>query len=51
LLGGGGRGVAESSFHGTRRKDGLAINAVGVEMFEFRDGRIAEIRDYHRLLR
>jgi taurine dehydrogenase small subunit len=42
-----GRGVAESLFHGTTR-DGNAVKAVGAEVIEFADGKIREIRDYHR---
>ena len=43
------RGMAESLFHGTTGR-GRAIRALGVEVIEFVDGRIREIRDYHRLV-
>lgn len=44
----GDRGAAESSFRGTRARDGRVIEAVGLELFEFADGRIKEIHVYHR---
>lgn len=50
LVGRDGSGVAESAFHGTRSRDGRAIRAVGVDVFELADGRIKEIRNYHRLV-
>ncbi len=43
-----GRAVAESFFHGTRARDGKVIEAVGAELMEIVDGKIKEIRDYHR---
>jgi ketosteroid isomerase-like protein len=43
-----GRGVAESLFHGTRASDGKVIEANGAELMEIVDGKIKEIRDYHR---
>lgn len=43
------RGVAESLFHGTTR-DGRPIRALGAEVIEFADGKIREIRDYHRVI-
>ena len=42
------RGVAESVFRGTVREGG-PVSAVGAEVMEFADGKIKEIRDYHRL--
>jgi len=45
--GNSGRGVAESLFHGTRAKHGK-IEAIGAEVMEIVDGKIKEIRDYHR---
>jgi ketosteroid isomerase-like protein len=42
-----GRGVAESLFHGTT-SDGRPVKAVGAEVIEFADGKIKEIRDYHK---
>ena len=44
-----GHGVAESIFQGTRRFDQV-IEAIGAEVIEFVDGKIKEIRDYHRPL-
>lgn len=37
----GDRGVSESTFRGTRASDGLRIEARMVDVFSFRDGRIA----------
>lgn len=48
-VGNDGRGVAESLFHGTSR-DGRPIRALGAEVIEFADGKIKEIRDYHKLI-
>ncbi len=48
--GNSGHGVAESVFRGTRPRDGRAIEAVGAEVIEVVDGKIKEIRDYHRAL-
>lgn len=42
------RGVAESLFRGTMLNGG-PVRAVGTEVMEFADGKIKEIRDYHRL--
>jgi ketosteroid isomerase-like protein len=50
LTGNSGRGVAESFFHGTRPRYGKVIEAIGAEVIEIMDGRIKEIRDYHRPL-
>jgi ketosteroid isomerase-like protein len=50
MTGNSGRGVAESFFHGTRPRYGKVIEAIGAEVMEIVDGRIKEIRDYHRLL-
>jgi ketosteroid isomerase-like protein len=50
LTGNSGHGLAESFFHGTRRQDGKVIEAIGAEVVEIADGRIKEIRDYHRAL-
>ena len=46
--GNNGRGVAESLFHGTRIRDGRVIEAIGAEVMDIVDGKIKEIRDYHR---
>ena len=48
--GNSGRAVAESFFHGTRPRYGKVIEAMGAEVMEVVDGRIKEIRDYHRPL-
>jgi hypothetical protein len=45
-----GRAVAESRFLGTRQRDGRVIEAIGAEVIEIIDGKIKEIRDYHRLM-
>jgi ketosteroid isomerase-like protein len=47
--GNGGRGVAESFFHGTHAERGK-MEAIGAEVIEIVDGKIKEIRDYHRLV-
>jgi ketosteroid isomerase-like protein len=44
--GNSGRGVAESLFHGTR--EGRLVEAIGAEVMEIVNGKIKEIRDYHR---
>ena len=44
-----GRGVAESFFHGTHAERGK-MEAIGAEVIEIVDGKIKEIRDYHRLV-
>jgi taurine dehydrogenase small subunit len=43
-----GRGMAESLFHGTRPREGRVVEAIGAEVMEIVDGKIKEIRDYHR---
>ena len=43
-----GHAVAESRFLGTRKRDGGVVESVGVEMIEIVDGKIKEIRDYHK---
>ena len=50
LTGHSGRAVAESLFHGTRARFGRVIEAIGAEVVDIVDGRIKEIRDYHRPL-
>jgi taurine dehydrogenase small subunit len=50
LTGHSGHGVAESYFRGTRPRYGKVIEAIGAEVLEIEDGRIKEIRDYHRPL-
>jgi hypothetical protein len=42
--------MAESLFHGTRPREGRVIEAIGAEVLEIVDGKIKEIRDYHRPL-
>ncbi len=46
--GNSGHGVAESLARGTRAKDGKVFEAIGAEVMEIVDGKIKEIRDYHR---
>ena len=41
-------GMAESRFHGTRPREGRVVEAIGAEVMEIVDGKIKEIRDYHR---
>jgi len=50
MAGNSGHGVAESIFRGTRPRFNKVIEAIGAEVIEFADGRIKEIRDYHRPL-
>jgi len=50
LSGNSGHGVAESLFRGTRPRYGKVIEAMGAEVMEIVDGKIKEIRDYHRPL-
>jgi ketosteroid isomerase-like protein len=45
-----GHALAESVFHGTRPRDGRSVKAIGAEVIEVVEGRIKEIRDYHRPL-
>ncbi len=47
LLGADGAGSVESVFTGTKAKTGESVRLVGVEVLEFRGGRIHTIRDYH----
>ena len=49
-IGHSGSGLAESLFHGTSARGGKTIEAVGAEVLEIADGKIKEIRDYHRPL-
>jgi ketosteroid isomerase-like protein len=48
--GNNGRAVAESLFHGTQERFGRAVEAIGAEVLEIVDGKIKELRDYHRPL-
>ena len=48
FTGNSGRAVAESAFHGTRLQTGKVVQAIGAEVLEIVDGKIKEIRDYHR---
>jgi ketosteroid isomerase-like protein len=50
FTGNSGRAVAESFFHGTQPRSGTVIEAIGAEVIEIVDGKIKEIRDYHRAL-
>ena len=42
-------GMAETEFHGTHVKTGNVVRACGPEVVELADGKIRELRDYHRL--
>jgi hypothetical protein len=46
--GNSGHGVAESLFRGTRPRSGEVVEAIGAEVLEIVDGKIKEIRDYHK---
>ena len=46
-----GRGMAESLFRGTRPREGKVVEAIGAEVLEISDGKIKEIRDYHKRVR
>jgi ketosteroid isomerase-like protein len=46
--GNSGHGLAESVFTGTRAKEGTVVTGIGAEVMEIVDGKIKEIRDYHR---
>ena len=48
LTGNNGQAVAESLFHGTRPQEGKVVEALGAEVVEIADGKIKQIRDYHR---
>ncbi len=48
--GNSGHGVAESLFRGTRPRSGEVVEAIGAEVLEIVDGKIKEIRDYHKLV-
>ena len=50
FTGNSGNAVAESFFHGTRPRYGKIVEAVGAEMMDIVDGKIKEIRNYHRPL-
>ena len=43
-----GRAVAESRFLGTRLLDSEVVEAIGAEVLEIAEGKIKEIRDYHK---
>jgi hypothetical protein len=43
-----GRGMAESFFRGARPREGKVVEAIGAEVLEIVDGKIKEIRDYHK---
>lgn len=44
----GDRGVSESTFRGTRAADGLRVEARMVDVFTFRDGKIAVKNAYRK---
>ena len=48
LTGNNGQAVAESFFHGTRSQEGKVVEALGAEVVDIADGKIKQIRDYHR---
>ena len=48
--GNSGHAMAESYFYGTAQRSGKVIQGVGAEVMEIVDGKIKEIRDYHRSL-
>jgi ketosteroid isomerase-like protein len=48
VTGQAGCGMAESLFLGTHIRSGQSVRAIGAEVIEFADGKIKEIRDYHR---
>ena len=48
LTGNNGQAVAESFFHGTRQSEGKVVEALGAEVVDIADGKIKQIRDYHR---
>ncbi len=43
-----GHAMAESYFYGTALRSGKVVQGVGAEVMEVVDGKIKEIRDYHR---
>jgi steroid delta-isomerase-like uncharacterized protein len=43
-----GCGMAESLFVGAHARTGQRVAAIGAEVFEFADGKIKALRDYHR---
>jgi taurine dehydrogenase small subunit len=49
VTGRAGCGMAESLFVGARARTGESVTAIGAEVFEFADGKIKALRDYHRL--
>jgi ketosteroid isomerase-like protein len=44
-----GRGMAESLFVGAHARSGKSVTAIGAEVFEFADGKIKALREYHRV--
>ena len=48
LTGNNGQAVAESFFHGTHSQEGKVVEALGTEVVDIADGKIKQIRDYHR---
>jgi ketosteroid isomerase-like protein len=49
VTGHAGCGMAESRFVGTLGRSGQSVTAIGAEVFDFADGKIKALRDYHRL--
>jgi hypothetical protein len=48
VIGTDGLGVAESTFRGTRLEDDKTVGGLGIEALEIAEGKIKELRDYHR---
>jgi taurine dehydrogenase small subunit len=49
VTGHAGCGMAESLFVGAHAQSGQSVTAIGAEVFEFADGKIKALRDYHRV--
>lgn len=49
VTGHAGCGMAESLFVGAHARSGQSVTAIGAEVFEFADGKIKALRDYHRM--
>jgi hypothetical protein len=49
VIGGDGTGMAETHFTETHARTGTVIEAIGPEVVQVIEDKIAELRDYHRL--
>jgi taurine dehydrogenase small subunit len=49
VTGQAGCGMAEWLFVGTHGRSGQSVTAIGAEVFEFADGKVKALREYHRL--